>query len=100
MQNMTLGDDLIRGIANGKLSAAIWHGRQEVSVGPLRLHSPAGESAVEVSVSDVRHKPFVEVDDVEARRSGEADRESLWQVLSRTHPDMTHTDEVTIAILG
>ena len=100
MQNMTLGDDLIRGIANGKLSAAIWHGRHDVSPGPLRLQSPSGETAVEVSVSDVVHKSFVEADDVEARRSGEANRGALWQILSRNYPDMTHSDDVTIAIIG
>ena len=100
MQTMTLGETLIQGVSDGRIHAAIWHGCHDVTPGSLRLQSPSGEKAVEVRVTDVRHKPFVEVDEREAQDSGEPDREALWQVLSRNYPDMTHTDEVTVALLA
>ena len=99
MQTMTLGENLIQGVSDGRIHAAIWHGRHDVTTGPLRLRSPSGDTTVEVRVADVRHKPFVEVDEREAQDSGEPDREALWQVLSRNYPDMTHSDEVTVALL-
>ena len=52
-----------------------------------------------MTVTDVRHEPFAELDDREARDSGEPDREALWQVLSAAYGDMTRTDDVTVALL-
>ncbi|MBM9594832.1 ASCH domain-containing protein [Roseitranquillus sediminis] len=99
MQEMTLAEHLIQGAGDGRVAAAVWHGRHEVETGPMRLRSPDGSVAIEVAVTDVRHKPFSEVDDREARDSGEEDAEALWHVLSRAYPSMTRSDEVTVALL-
>ena len=99
MQTMTLGAELIQGLSDGRLNAAVWPGRHALGTGPIRLEAPDGGAAVEMTVTDIRHKPFDELDDREARDSGEPDREALWQVLSSAYADMTRSDEVTVALL-
>lgn len=99
MQTMTLGDELIQGLTEGRLHAAVWHGRHGLETGPIRLRSPGGDVAVAMKATDIRHKPFIDINDREARDSGEPDREALWQVMRRAYPDMTRTDEVTVALL-
>ncbi len=99
MQTMTLGPELIQGLSEGRLAAAVWHGRHELDTGPIRLQAPGGDAAVEMTVTEVRHKPFADVSDREALDSGEPDREALWQVMSAAYEGMTHSDEVTVALL-
>ena len=100
MQSMTLGEGLIQGAVEGRIHAAIWHGRHDLSPGPIRLEAPDGGAAVEMTVTEVRHKPFAELDDREARDSGEPDREALWHVMSGHYAGMTRTDDVTVALLS
>jgi hypothetical protein len=99
MQTMTLGTSLIQGLTDGRLGAAVWHGRHDLEPGRIRLRAPAGDVTVEMTITEVGQKAFADLSDREARESGEPDREALWAVMHAAYPDMTRSDDVTIAFM-
>jgi hypothetical protein len=97
MQRLTIADDLLDPIIQGKKTCTIRKDKREIDLGQLEFMTVSG-GIIEVEVTEVVYKRFGHLRTYEANLEGLPSSLQLKILLKKFYPDIQDDDVVTIVV--